>query len=142
MDQFPFTQSEWSRVSDAAFPLVNASLADDDVLYASLFIELQRVLAELRGRYGDHPVLLETEADFTDDNGQRICLYRRAIEVANCHRLPTLSTRLALARIFIDVGQHRVALSELTACEDEARLAPPDESAEWRELKAQSEEAH
>jgi hypothetical protein len=113
VDVFPFTQTEWSRVGDAAFPLVNASYAGDDVLHALLFVELQHVLAELRDRYGDHPVLLETEADFTVENGERRSLYRRAIEIANRHGLPTLSMRLAVARMLIDDGEHQTALSEL-----------------------------
>jgi hypothetical protein len=40
-------------------------LADDRILAASTLAELQAVVADLRLRFGDHPVLSETEADFT-----------------------------------------------------------------------------
>lgn len=48
----------------ASLAIVNATFADDRVLAASAFVELRAVLRDLRTRYGDHPVLAETEADF------------------------------------------------------------------------------
>jgi hypothetical protein len=67
MEIFPFTQADWQPVQDASAALVNATLAEDAVLQASQFAELEAVLKELRERYGDHPILLETEANFLDD---------------------------------------------------------------------------
>jgi hypothetical protein len=48
------------------------------------------VLAGLRARHGDHPVLLETEADFTEDDEVRLALYQQAVPSANdCVHLPS-----------------------------------------------------
>lgn len=67
MQAFPFSQLEWQKVQDAVHYLVNASLMDDSVLTESLFTDLLAVLDELQTRYGDHPILQETAADFCDD---------------------------------------------------------------------------
>ncbi len=138
MEAFPFTDAEWAAVRDATLPLVNAALADDPVLQASHLVGLLDVLAGLRARYGDHPVLLETEADFIDDDSERVALYRRAADIAAGHNLPTLSIRLSLAGVLLDAGKLGAAQVELRACESE--LAEGDESdrAAWAELVARS----
>jgi len=82
MKAFPFDPLEWQKVGDVAHSLVNASLADDSILHASLFAELLGVLEGLRQRYGEHPVLLETAADFCDDLVPQLDLYRSAIRLA------------------------------------------------------------
>lgn len=64
MDDFPFSDDEWEAVLVASRDIVNAVFAGDRTLAASALVELQAVLADLRARYGDHPVLAETEADF------------------------------------------------------------------------------
>jgi hypothetical protein len=107
---FPFTNAEWDVVQRAALPLVNATFAEDDVLRASCFSELKEVLGELRSRHGNHPVLLETEADFTEDDAERAAIYRKAITIATEHELPTLTIRLSLARELLDAGEPRAAL--------------------------------
>ena len=119
MEQFPFTPAEWQLVGDAAWPRVNATLAGDEAVSASAFLTLQEVLHQLRGKYGDHPILLETEADFTDDDGERQRLYRAAIAIANTHGLPTLSIRLSLASSLLDSGPTEAAIAELYACDAE-----------------------
>jgi hypothetical protein len=89
MNPFPFSESEWSRVAAATLAATNATLADDEVLSASHFVELQSVLTELRRVYGDHPVLLETEADFAAEGAERIALYeavKRLPSSAACQR--------------------------------------------------------
>jgi hypothetical protein len=64
MDALPFSDAEWDAVVAMSRAVVNATLAEDRVLAASALVELQGVLADLRARYGDHPILAETEADF------------------------------------------------------------------------------
>jgi hypothetical protein len=44
MEAFPFSPSEWQKIMDVSHPLTNAALADDDVLGASLYVELLAVL--------------------------------------------------------------------------------------------------
>ena len=125
MHPFPYSSDEWEFVSTASLKVVNATLADDDVLRASCFIGLQEVLDELRTRHGEHPVLLETEADFTDDLPERVELYQRAIGLALANRLSTLSIRLSLARVYLeDLRQPAQARHELVECQHE--LTPDD----------------
>lgn len=134
MEAFPFTEAEWASVEEAALPVVNATLADDPVLRASHLIELLDVLASLRARHGDHPVLLETQADFAEDDVERVALYRRAAGIAAAHRLPTLGIRLSLARVYLDTGDPGAALAELLACKGELGEGDESERASWAEL--------
>ncbi len=78
MEAFPFSSDEWSQVQEAARGVVNASLAGDGVLQASLLEEFRDILVVLRAKYGEHPVLLETAADFTEDTSERVALYEAA----------------------------------------------------------------
>jgi hypothetical protein len=135
-DGFPFSTDDWSRVQDAARAVVNATLAGDDVLRASRFEELRLVVAELRESCGDHPALLETEADFSGDPAERRRLYQAAIQQAQDAGLVTYSVRTALARLLLDeFDEPAPAYGELKACEPElATHADESERAEWAEL--------
>lgn len=141
MEAFPFTEAEWAAVREAARPVVNAWLAEDTVLRASHLVGLLDVLAGLRARHGDHPVLLETEADFTEDDAERVARYRRAAEIAAAHGLPTLSIRLSLARVLLDSGEQGAALAGLLACEGELVEGDESERASWVELVAEARRA-
>ena len=141
MEKFPFSKAEWAAVSDAALPVVNATMVDDAVLRASHLVGLLDVLAELRARHGDHPVLLETEADFADDDRERIVLYRRAVGIADSHGLPTLSIRLSLSRLLLDQGEQAAARQELLACEGEVSGGDVSDRTSWAELMAEARPA-
>jgi thioredoxin-like negative regulator of GroEL len=134
VEAFPFNKSEWEAVGEAALPIVNAY--DDEILHASHFEALREVLAQLRARHGEHPVLLETEADFTSDHEERICLYLRAAHMAADHQLPTLSIRLSLARAFLAVNRSTEARAELDACQEELTAADQFDREEWSALLA------
>jgi hypothetical protein len=138
VEAFPFTEAEWAAVSEAALPVVNATLADDAVLRASHLVELLDVLARLRSRHGNHSVLLETEADFVEDEAERLALYQRAVSIAVAHGLPTLSIRLSLAGLLLEMGQQGAARAELLACEGELCDGDDSERASWTELVAQA----
>jgi len=138
VEPFPFTDAEWAAVGDAALPVVNATLADDAVLRASHCVGLLDVLARLRARYGDHPILLETEADFAEDEAERHALYHQAVRIAVTHQLPTLTIRLSLAQLLLDLGRRDAALDELLACESEVCEGDESERAKWADLVAQS----
>jgi hypothetical protein len=141
VEVFPFTEVEWAALSDAALPVVNAGLAGDEVLGATHLVGLLDVLAGLRARYGDHPVLLETEADFTKDDAERVGLYRRAVGIAVAHGLPTLSIRLSLARVLLELGRPQEAAAELSACERELPDGDESERSSWSELAAEASQA-
>ncbi len=138
MEEFPFHDAEWDAVSEAMGAIYNATLIDDDVLAACAFIELQEVLAGLREKYGDHPVLFETEADVTDDNDERVALYEQARSLALANDLPTISIRVSLAGLLLeDLHQVEAAHAELLACRDELNSAQDFEQQEWHKLLAQ-----
>ena len=141
MQEFPFTAEEWQNASEATRALVNATLMDDEVLRAAKLAELQIVLTGLRDRYGEHPVLLETEADFTDSPENRVSLYERAEKLALEHRLPTYSIRLSFADVLLrDLAQPALAKAKLLQCH-EGLLALGDKWDEgtWLELMAKCE---
>jgi hypothetical protein len=141
VEPWPFSDAEWAAVSEAVLSVVNASLAEDAVLQASHLISLFDVLAGLRSRHGEHPVLLEMEADFAEDDFERVALYRRAASVAEVHGIQTLTIRLSLSRLLLDLGQREAAQVELRACQDEVPEGDDSDRASWAELVAESEHA-
>jgi hypothetical protein len=142
MDIFPFTQADWQRVNAAANAVTNATLTDDAVLYASKYSELEAVLEDLRERYGDHPILLETQADFHDAPSLQLDLYRSAIRLAEQNALPTLTIRLSLASLLLEeFADPKQAKKDLAACHSElSRYANESEKNEWRELMSKCRE--
>jgi hypothetical protein len=137
VEEFPFTKEEWGRVNAVTTSLTNATLADDDVLSASEFVELVAILDELREIHGEHPTLDETEADFLIyEPAESVRLYRKAIDLAVEHGLPTYTIRISLARkLHEEFGDAATANQELEACRAELTLADDGEQREWHELK-------
>lgn len=137
MEEFPFTPDDWQRVADAAWPKVSATWAGDEALGASAFLTLQEVLHELRAKYGEHPILLETEADFTDDEQEQLRLYRAAIALANQHALQTLTIRLSLASLLLHTGPTEDAITELYSCEAELPDGDDHQRESWYDMVAE-----
>jgi hypothetical protein len=133
----PMTSDELNDVRQAAQAVARAARAGDLERRATRFAYLQSVLAEVRERRGNHPVLWELEADFTSDPAVAADLYRRAEKAASEAGLPTLSIRLSLARLlFKELGHTREAQAALQACSQELRDASEKQSAAWSELLA------
>ena len=137
MEEFPFTAEDWQRVGDAAWPKVNATWASEEAVSASAFLTLQEVVQELRANYGEHPILLETEADFTDEDAESQRLYRVAIALANTHGLQTLTIRLSLARSLLHTGPTEDAIAELHACEAELPDGDASQREDWYDMVSQ-----
>lgn len=138
MEIFPFSKADWDRVTRATWRVTNAGLMDDEVLRTIKFAALERLLKRLRRRYGNHPILLETWADFHDDPRVQVRAYRRAIRWAVAAGLPTLTIRLSLAGTLLDdYNAQQKARNELLACQSElAELADDGERRQWHELMA------
>jgi hypothetical protein len=134
VEAFPFTDAEWDTLKPVAESILNASLAEDAVLAASLRLDMLELVGGLRERHGDHPVLLETAADYTEDRAERVALYRRAARIAEANGLPTLSIRTSLAFTLMALGHPAAALDELRACGKEAADGGEKERAWWGEL--------
>ncbi len=139
MNPFPFTSKEWRKVRTAGHALMNATLAYRDKARMRHLLRLEVVIAELREKYGDHPVLTETLADFVDSPKERVSLYRCALAAAFEHCLPTYTIRISLARVLIEeFNQMTEAGAELALCRGEV-MEQTDEAVtrEWKELVRQ-----
>jgi hypothetical protein len=136
LSPFPFSESEWDRVNKAAAAVTNATLQDDDVLAASKLVELQLLLASLRDVHGEHPILLETEADFLNDPAERRELYLQAIDGALHGKIPTYTIRISLAALLLDsFVDCDAARNELMACKVEVmELGDSGEQLQWNQL--------
>jgi hypothetical protein len=136
MEEFPFSADDWNRVEELATEIVNASAMDDDVLGASKVENMREHLAELRDRYGEHPILIETEADFEDDPLRRKDLYLAAIALAEANALPSYTIRISLAGVLIDELHDPLgAAQQLSACERETQQqGDDDQRRQWGEL--------
>jgi hypothetical protein len=133
--KLPFTAGEWDAVRWAAGAVTEAAEADDPARRAARFSDLQSILAELRGRHGDHPLLFETEADFTPDPTAAAELYRQAEAAAIAKEWPTLSIRLSLARVLAEELDLRSEAREaLLACRDELPWALEADCVAWATL--------
>lgn len=141
MEAFPFIREEWDAVGEAALPMVNATFAGDDALQASLLVDFLELMADLKSRHGDHPVLLETEADFIRDDQERAELYQRAEQIAESNGLPTLSIRLSFAKLLMDTGRPKVAEKALLDCESELTDADKYDKDHWNELMEEARQA-
>ena len=130
---WPFCEADWARVGEAVRSLVYAL---DTVLEDSHRMELFHVLAELREKYGEHPILLETEADFTIAPQRQLALYQQAATAALAAGLSTVSIRLSMASLLSEeLDDRKQAREELLACEPElATQADEDERKRWDDL--------
>jgi len=135
--KLPFTAGEWDAVRWAAGAVTEAAEADDAARRAARFADLQSILAELRGRYGNHPLLWEAEADFTPGALAAAELYRLAEEAAIAVDWPTLSIRLSLARVLAEeLDQRAEAREALLACRDELPWSLEADCQAWATLLA------
>lgn len=127
MNEFPFSEDEWEAVNVASSAIVNATLAEDAVLRDCQFTELQLILKALTEKHGDHPVLIETEADFTGDAVDRLRLYGLAVSLAETNCLPTYTIRISLAGLLLEeFGELESAREALLACEQEVTACADD----------------
>jgi hypothetical protein len=135
MERFPFTKKEWRSIREAAKAVAEAAHEADEDRRSARFTDLQKLLKGLRDRHGDHPALLETEADFTSDAATAIAMYRKAGETAAFHDLPALSIRMSLARLMLDeLGDVAGARSALLAGRGELADARSAECSAWAAL--------
>jgi hypothetical protein len=129
------TTEELETVRAAAQAVSQVSGGDTPKLRAARFAELQAVLAKLRRRHGEHPVLLETEADFTQPAIAAVAIYERAEQAAIKHRMPTLTIRLSLARLLLEeLNSRSAARAVLLACAEELPYSTEKRCAAWTKL--------
>jgi hypothetical protein len=123
----PLEASEWARVTEITLAIVNAALADDEALARAKYLELEEYSSGLLAKYGDHPVLLETLADFCPDVVEQLELYRRASEEASARKLPLHTIHISWAGVLIeDAGRPEEALHVLEMCSRDVDLHAED----------------
>lgn len=76
------SEEAWSRVSEKAYDVANAAMADDDVMLEVYRGQMRELLEELEEEWGEHPWILDTRADYLDDPKERRQLYERALSLA------------------------------------------------------------
>ena len=137
MKNLPYTTAEWDAVRLAAGAITEAADAGDAAGRAARFADLQTLLGEIQQKHGDHPLLWETEADFTPDPAAAADLYRVAEALAVADNLPTLSIRLSLARLLAEeLDRPAEAREALLACRDELPGARRPDCQAWSDLLA------
>lgn len=140
MKPFPFSEEDWSEVWNATLAVTNATLTDDRVLRDSAHIELEELIGRLCKKYGDHPVLLETLADFESDVTRRIALYQEAIRQSERYGLSTVTPRLALATVLMEQNPSE-ARQVLMDCERELATHGDKSDVEaWSSLRRKCEQ--
>ncbi len=135
MNEFPFEKDEWDRLTQLVYQYVTPILNDQDPDECALPI-IQSYVEDLKDKYGDHPILIETEADFESDVVEQNYLYEKATKVAIKNGLPTLSIRLSHARLKLhDLKQKDEAKKIIEECREEM-LKSGDEydKEEWQEI--------
>jgi hypothetical protein len=111
---FPFSIEEWSSVEEAARDIVNASFQEDPILRAAGIESLKELLANLESRYGPHPVITETLADYTENPEEQVRLYCKARDEAANIGGPIHTIQIALAQVLLEeMNDPEGALAEL-----------------------------
>ncbi|MCD6048697.1 MAG: hypothetical protein K0Q55_100 [Verrucomicrobia bacterium] len=72
----------YEHVSQLAFDITNATLADDHALAESLYQRLHLYHEEQLATGRSHPFILETLADYTDDPAPALRYYEKALEMS------------------------------------------------------------
>jgi len=140
MGDLPYTADEWDAIQWAAKAVTAAAHAGDPDGRAARFADLQSILAEVRQRHGDHPVLWELEADFNPVPRAAAELYVKAERASEAMGRSTVSVRLALARLLVEeMGQPEGAKLTLQSCIDDLPSATEAQCAIWAQLLAECE---
>lgn len=75
-------KSDWDQVHQMACDVANAAVMEDDVLMESRNSAMLDLLSCLRDKYGDHPSIIATIADYLDDPEERKAQYLKALAIA------------------------------------------------------------
>lgn len=101
----------YESVSELAFAITNATLADDDALAESLYLRLQLYHEEQLATGRSHPFIIETLADYTDDPTQAIRYYEQALAMSRrmpSHE-PTHTILIGIGEQLLELGQREQA---------------------------------
>lgn len=98
MTEDELTESaDWGRLRSLTETIMSAIASGDPELEDSLNLQITDLLEEMRTRFGDLPLLLETRGDFEQDDNKAIEFYRLAMSAPTKHGDDRASLRIALA---------------------------------------------
>ncbi|WP_232055896.1 hypothetical protein [Tuwongella immobilis] len=107
----PCTDDEWEKVCDFSGCYMRAMfVTPDSVIAEQSRHDCYHYINELIETYGNHPVLLETQARFCKTSEQAIQKLQEALFLAQSKTMPTFSIREALAGKYEVQGDHQKAL--------------------------------
>ncbi len=99
------------RVLDLGLAIVNAVLADDFALVAAHYQQLLAYHDEMQQAGTSHPYLVETLADYTDDDREALRIYQRALLMSRewGPSEPTHEILVGMARRWLELGNKEQA---------------------------------
>lgn len=120
MSQIP--PEMYERVRELALAITNATLADDDALADSHFHQLLAYHEEMQRAGTSHPFLLETLADYTDDDREALRIYQRALVMSRewGQEEPTQTILVGMAERWLELGNEELVEACLRSAYDEA----------------------
>lgn len=109
MSQIP--PEMYERVRELALAITNATLADNDALADSFYQQLLAYHEEMQRAGASHPFLVETLADYTDDNHEALRIYQRALVMSRewGQEEPTQTILVGMAQRWLELGNKEQA---------------------------------
>ncbi len=102
----------YEHVSQLAFDITNATLADDHALAESIYQHLHLYHEEQLANGRSHPFILETLADYTDDPAQAISHYEEALAMSR-----RMTSDEPTHTILIGIGERLIELKRAEQAE-------------------------
>lgn len=109
MSQIPSEMKD--RVLDLCLAITNATLADDAALADSYRQQLLAFHDEMQKAGTSHPFLVETLADYTDDDLEALRIYQRALDMSRewGPEEPIQTILVGMANRWIELGNEEQA---------------------------------
>ncbi|WP_339891639.1 tetratricopeptide repeat protein [Neptuniibacter pectenicola] len=119
----------FSQVERLAEALLSAADQDDETLFYQLYEQLSSLCELHAGKKSDHPLFLETLADFTEDSVDAVALYQRAFLIADSLKENEYkaSIQFSLAQRLAELGEMDQAKDALATSEKFASFTDDDE---------------
>lgn len=107
----PIPPEMYERVRDLTLSITNATLADDAALADSHYQQLLAYYEETEKAGTSHPFLVETLADYTDDDREAIGFYLQALAISreSGRKEPTQTILVGMANRWIELGNEEQA---------------------------------
>jgi len=104
----PIPPDVYNQVADLACAMTNATCADDAALCASLYQQLLAFYEDQRKRGALHPFVVESLADYTEDQTEALRFYREALSTSEPDE-PRYTILISMAERLIELGEREQA---------------------------------